>query len=161
MPKQVATEMLANPKAKLSNTFRKQCQFARAKVYPSTGPITAIEGVLNEPDYKAKPVEEKILARMKKSTTPQLLKWGKRCVSKRRKVQQQFEKIRNAKGASFDHVRQLLVATAQRIDEVAGTIDEVLGDRFKHYAFNDAPHNHVHPRHKRDYKPNKKICLAA
>lgn len=39
VPHQVATEMLIEPKAKMTNRFRKNCREGRFKVYPSVAPI--------------------------------------------------------------------------------------------------------------------------
>jgi len=39
MPREVATEFLADPRVKLTNRFRKVCQDARETVYPSLRPI--------------------------------------------------------------------------------------------------------------------------
>lgn len=147
MPYPVATEILCNPKAKLTNAYRKTLQRARQTEYTST--------------LTKKPLEQKCMERMRKSTTPQLLKWAKRCVSKRRNLQQVYEKIKDRKGKKFDAMRTMLIGAANHLDEVAGAIDEVLNDRLHHYAMNSGPEYHVHPRHKRTYLPNKKICLAA
>src|SRR3954464_6334445 len=78
MPYQVATNLLTEPKAKLSNRMRKNCRAAREVVLRSAHVILRDE--LKNPfeGASAKPMEVRILNRMKKSTTPQLVKWQKR-----------------------------------------------------------------------------------
>ena len=79
MPKQVASEMLAEPKAKMTNTFRKQCRLVREKWYVSV--------------RERKPIEAKQLARFRSSTWIQLLTWHHRVLVRRVRVQNRYLKL--------------------------------------------------------------------
>lgn len=112
MPPEVATSMLTEPKAKLSNRMRKNCRAAREKFYPSTSPIVhpkklVFEGDMNEMNdltsklhplgfhytgTVAKTPEAHITARCSRASWAQLLKWLKRTIARRADVQAKYLK---------------------------------------------------------------------
>lgn len=81
MPKEVATEMLCSPKARLTNRERKECMRARAAVYVPT-------------DTK-KPYDEKLLRKAKQSSWAQLIRIVVRCSLRRSMAQNRWLKLSN------------------------------------------------------------------
>lgn len=163
MPGEVATSMLANPKRKMSNTFRKAAHRARQRVFNSSGPMRVTEdGKLLEPSTTAKkPIETKLLNRMFKATDMQLCKWQRRCLQRRRGLQEKYLATREKAGPKWDRIRELLEAAVRHLDNVYEAIAEVQHVRSEQRKFNDGPENHVHPRRCRTGKPVKNLCLAA
>lgn len=58
MPREVATEFLANRFNRLSNCFRKRCQDAREVVYSSTHPIRLAMEIFNQPELNNRRLPE-------------------------------------------------------------------------------------------------------
>jgi hypothetical protein len=164
MPHQVATELLTTPKTKLTNRMRKNCLDARSTHHASNTPLRA-EGKKRTPERRyvatsavKKPAEDKIRARMKAATSPQLEKWLKRCVARRVGVQEKYNNALGKQGPKWNYIRALLEATAQRIDTMRDIIEDVLQDRFARHQ--DSVLRHVHPRRFRAYG-NKHLSQAA
>jgi hypothetical protein len=130
MPHQVATELLTTPKTKLSNRMRKNCIAARAKYHVA--------------EQKPKSADDKIRARMKAATSPQLEKWLKRCVARRVGVQEKYNNALGKQGPKWNYIRALLEAAAQRIDTMRDIIEDILEERRGKYQ--DSVLRHVHPR---------------
>ena len=90
MPREVATEMLCAPKAKMTNRERKECQRARELRFEST--------------REKKPVTTKMANRFFGASLAQLGKWNHRAVTRRHDVQclyqhlgRQLEKLKGLK----------------------------------------------------------------
>jgi hypothetical protein len=73
MPYEVATEMLADPRARMTNRERKECMRARETRYQST--------------RTAKPVAGKLENRFDSASFAQLSRWNRRAVNRRRDAQ--------------------------------------------------------------------------
>lgn len=100
MPREVATALLSEPKAKLSARMRKTCKAARETVFLSTSPM--IKGkdyaYVDKPGLyytalTAKTAEHKLVVRAGRATLAQLGKWRSRCGTKRRVLQAQYQKV--------------------------------------------------------------------
>jgi hypothetical protein len=161
MPYPVATNLLSEPKGKLSNRMRKNCHAARDIELPSTIPITYDEAhnpITVRGHDVVKEEDRKLNARMRKATSPQLAKWIKRCVQRRRNAQDKYLKLKDRVGPAFDKARRLLEIYVQGLDRLHDSASDALGMRLKHYHINNSPANHIQPRAKRNRILN---CRAA
>lgn len=80
MPREVAVAILSEPKAKLTNAFRKTCKRAMEKHYIAPPPQPLPEGA-------------DALRKWHTFSLAQLLKWGKRCKSRRRIAQDHYVRL--------------------------------------------------------------------
>lgn len=112
MPAEVALAYLTNPKAKLTNTFCKVCNVARATVTPSSQTMIRKDGFL-EPDGKA-PIEPatKIAKRLQSVPVHRLQRMVKRCLRRQRMA------LNAARNAKTDFVRNQLAEVWNRLQLV-------------------------------------------
>lgn len=136
MPVEVATAMLLEPRARLTNTFRKQCRRARERVIVSTSPIQRIPaqnaaGEIVKGWGYAEPaertIESKTVLRFRRSTLEQLGRWRRRAISRRATVQRAYLKVPNS--ARFDSARQALSLMAERLDIIRDCADDEIAAR--------------------------------
>lgn len=112
MPAEVALAYLTNPKAKLSNTFRKVCNAARATTTPSNQTLIR-NGDFLEPDGKA-PIEPatKIAKRLRSVSVDRLQRMVQRCLRRQRMA------LNAARNAKTDFVRNQLAEVWYRLQLV-------------------------------------------
>jgi hypothetical protein len=94
MPTEVATSILSEPKARITNTFRKQCQRARCRVFVSAVPVLSFKAYpgklfVTEAPAPATPPADKLT----RATIAQLRKWLPRCIARRLVVQNKAVKL--------------------------------------------------------------------
>jgi hypothetical protein len=91
MPYDVATAILTEPKAKISNTFRKSAKRAREKVYQSDVPLHRVISE-NEENHALWPLTNPAkptpaAAKLQRKTLGQLARWLRRTIARRLVVQ--------------------------------------------------------------------------
>lgn len=141
MPVEVATEMLASPKAKLSARMRKNCFAARQRVFESATPLHRGDlGIHDETifsrqgrhllqDYEhEQALANKPLANADKIRRLPLDRLGRlrdRSIRRRRNTQQAYEKLAalyesatDAQRKHYDKLRALLTIRAVQFDEL-------------------------------------------
>lgn len=149
IPIEVATSMLLEPKAKMTNRMRKQCMMARAKVYPSSAPIkrqtkfdTAEEAaavLAGKPTYQYLPEllinkEVKIAKRVKGLKYCQLLSHLNRMAKRRATIQRHY--IRLHEDPTVDPkdkalMERALSEAAARIELVQEKLEDEIAARVK------------------------------
>lgn len=125
MPAEVATEMLCDPKVRLSNTVRKTCCSARHKVFPSVAPI-----VLDKESGEYQYMEvKKRYGRYQPHllTWAQLHKWHKRLVATRLSYQRKWEKLVAKRDAEENEDKK--AALQKLIDGVDHVVTSVIDVR--------------------------------
>jgi hypothetical protein len=92
MPKQVASALLTDPKAKLSNAFRKRCKRARETVYSSATPLRTNrrEDKTDHSLYSTPPNSTSTYNKLAAAGRAQLFKWLKRSVARRNVAQGKY-----------------------------------------------------------------------
>jgi hypothetical protein len=96
MPAEVATELLAAPRAKMTNCFRKTCRAARAHFWSSTSPLVRADGGDFEATAnKAKTWAIRSSARAAGASLRQLRNWERRA---RRQARTHLRKATKADG---------------------------------------------------------------
>lgn len=112
MPAEVALAYLTNPKAKLTNTFRKVASAARQTVTPSNQTLIR-NGDFFEPDGKA-PIEPatKIAKRLQSVPIDRLQRMVQRCLRRQRMA------LNAARNAKTDFVRNQLTEVWNRLQLV-------------------------------------------
>lgn len=135
MPAEVAIAFLTEPRARMSNSFRKTCQRAREKVYVSSSPIHRIVGQDSEgkiarawghTEIQPRSAEEKMKRRFGSASISQLSKWLRRAIAKRPAVQRAYLAI-EGDSPRAQAAREVLAAVAQHLD----TIRDVCEDEIK------------------------------
>lgn len=153
MPKQVATAMLAAPKAKMSNRMRKVCALARETVFPSTTPLTrcAKDGHLYPLDMPVLSSPNK-LAGITYSKLSRML-W--RAVSRRSVIQRRYTLL-VATGAELSKPKTLamLRAIAAQLDSIFEAVSDELARR-------DRPTRVIDPRLRRIREMNDSLFAQA
>lgn len=142
MPAQVATEMLTERRARLTNTFRKQCRHARERVIVSSSPIVKVwvedEGeseILRrcyaEPAERT--AESKTMLRCRRATLEQLAKWRRRAIARRAVIQRKYLAVPNSANpiaqACYDAARRDLSLVADRLDTIRDCAESEILDR--------------------------------
>lgn len=97
MPAQVATELLANPKARLTARMRKTCWDARSKFFVAT--------------QQRKPLERKLDAKLSRATWEQLSRWLRRAEHRflrLKKLESALPEIDNDEPESLTNYRKSL-----------------------------------------------------
>lgn len=135
IPRAVATAMLTEPRARLTNRMRKNCIAARQNVFASTSPIVA-QWVIEEDSenekrmlfytgHEAKQPDERIKRRFGNASLRQLGKWLRRSIARRRPLQDKFQAI---VGDSPRHVmaREIIALAVQRLDTVRDVCEDEL-----------------------------------
>lgn len=117
MPCSVATDMLCAPGIRQTARERKNYQAARDKVFIST--------------LQRKPVEERITARMKRSTWLQLDKWLNRVKRKREDHQREYLRLPSRKLPQpiFDKLEAALNLRVGQLDLLRDSIEQELFNR--------------------------------
>src|SRR3954465_12662486 len=113
MPNEVATSLLTEPRAKLSNRMRKNARSAREKVFPSVSPIINTTNI-DDPEnplaqytgIEPKSAEARLVEKSKRATWAQLHKWSQRCKGRRMAVQGKYVKIEAEKPKNPRHAKQ-------------------------------------------------------
>lgn len=126
MPKEVATALLTEPKARLSNRERKTCKAARETVYLSTSPIVREEAKLFYTGQLPKDPEKRLGAKLTHATYIQLLNWIRRTDNRRTVAQrvytetnERIEKEANPRRKSaLRQLANMLVLRVQVLDLV-------------------------------------------
>lgn len=119
MPKEVATEYLASPKAKLTNRFRKTCAAARQTVFESNLPLRRPDP--DGPrffDNAAQPKTPEAKLARKFAGLP-LAKLGviyRRAITRRRTIQRLYEKLLPDNSKQAVQLRVLLASRAATFD---------------------------------------------
>ncbi len=120
MPVEVATEMLAAPKARLTGTMRRACIHARERVYISEQEPK--DGVL------------KLTERLERKSYSQLLKWLKRSNRRRAKTQAAYMKLQEQEGIKAEVkevLSSILDAKAHQLDSLIDGLEEEIKARHK------------------------------
>lgn len=142
MPREVATSILSEPKAALSNRWRKACMRAREKVFVSSSPIRRMPAI-NEAgeiikgwvytENTLRTPEDKTARRFGGATLAQLDKWKSRAIKRRVVVQREFLAVLNsdvpAFQARFDTARQLLTELANKLDIIRDCAEDEIAAR--------------------------------
>lgn len=147
MPKEVATEYLASPKAKLTARFRKNCAAARQTVFESNIPLrrrTLAElspdratlrelkipvALVFDADHKATAPKAKLA---RKFGTLPLAKLGviyRRAVTRRRALQRLYQKLLPDNSKQAVRLRVLLASRAATFDMLAEVAHDVIRAR--------------------------------
>lgn len=113
MPPEVATNILCEPTAKISNRLRKDCNRARASAIVSLAPISADRTY--RPDKSIHP-EVKLLRRFRGLSLEKLARIPIRCDRKRRALQNLYRKTTDA---SFKHAIDARVDRLEIIRDAA------------------------------------------
>lgn len=123
IPKQVATEMLASPKAKLSNRMRKNCHAARATLWPvDKGPLHRVDSryCYDYDPLDTQSAEEKSQKKLERKfyslPIAKLVQINRRAFSRRLAVQSAFEKIVGDESNRAKLFRALLNSKADAFD---------------------------------------------
>lgn len=113
MPAEVALAYLTNPKAKITNTFRKVCNAAQATITPSHQTMIRNEDDFLEPDGKT-PIEPatKIAKRLQTVPVDRLQRIVTRCLRRQRMT------LNAARNAKTDFVRNQLAEVWNRLQLV-------------------------------------------
>lgn len=120
MPREVAISILSEPKAKLTNAFRKTCKRALEKHYVAPLPQPVPPGT-------------DLLQKWHGATLEQLLKWSKRCSARRRVVQREYETLIALENPTRQQKTRVTVLTLQvnALDNMRDNIDDERGIRVK------------------------------
>jgi hypothetical protein len=136
MPVEVATAILTEPKAKITNRFRKQCKLAREKVYSSAVPLHRVVSECEE-NHKLHPLANPAkptppAVKLQSRTRSQVLKWLLRCIARRIATQDEYLKLTRTDTSKFtkkqlrDHAFMLLAleARARALDDARDTLED-------------------------------------
>lgn len=140
IPREVATAMLIEPRAKLSNRMRKNCVAARQTIFVSSSPIQkAVSGETDFPDGYAwtqsntRSPEDKTKRRFATATLRQLHNWLRRSIARRVIVQRRYLAVPNsdvrAFQARFDAIREALAVIASRLDTIRDVCEDEIAMR--------------------------------
>lgn len=164
MPREVATELLAEPKAKMTNTFRKQCRAARDRVYASAVPLVSVVSDLEtgETEYHvfdtpAKPTPP--ATKLHSKSLVQVDRWLGRTIARRAVVQKKYVALQAeheshegkiADGDKVEQKKQILRALALvALARQASALDlarEAFEDELDRRRVNDTAHKpHIDP----------------
>lgn len=103
MPREVATAILTEPKARITNTFRKVCKRAREVLYLSATPIRAAKSEDGTTNYFSRPADAPKSgppAQLRKATFGQLTKWLRRNVQRRHNCQVDYQLLGEVTGGT-------------------------------------------------------------
>lgn len=119
IPREVATEMLCNPRAKLTARMRKNCFAARQKVFAPGVPLRKRLPGLSSPflideEFPIVTTESKLTRKFKQLPLAKLGTIARRARSGRRSVQQAFEKLIHDDSKQAIKLRRLLDFAAAR-----------------------------------------------
>lgn len=143
IPREVATAMLTEPRAKLSNRMRKNCIAARSKVFVSSSPIQRVPAQNEQTgeivkgwswtEKQAKQPEDKMKHRFASVSLRQLGNWLCRSISRRAIIQRRYLAVPNSdvqyQQARFDAIRAALAAIAGRLDIIRDACEDEIAMR--------------------------------
>lgn len=129
MPREVACEMLTNPKVKMSNRFRKTCLDALATVTESGFPLVWSITVYFRNTAAGKSFEDKVERRVKTRTFRQLVRDLGRARRRRVKVQKLAAMIPDEAPVEFLAIRGNLDNRARLLDAVQEYIQNEIKTR--------------------------------
>lgn len=123
MPREVATAILSEPKATLSNRWRKVCMRARDEVFVSSSPIVRpVDEVTQKRSLRfyteREPIdtETKTARRFSVATLAQLGRWCSRAIARRAVVQRKYLALSADNTPRNNALRELYSALANRLD---------------------------------------------
>lgn len=131
MPREVATAMLSEPRARITNTFRKQCMRAREKVFVSSSPIVKEfvgDNVVRElcwTERDGRSPEDHITRRFAVATLAQLGNWLRRSIARRAVVQRRYLAVVGDTMFAQSQ-RAALAEIAERLDIVRDVCEDVI-----------------------------------
>lgn len=135
MPREVAREMLTNPKVKISNRFRKNCLDVLATVVESGFPLirgfTVEDGYFQNTAAGKISFEDKVERRVKSRTFRQLIRDLRRARQRRVKVQKLAALIPDEATIKFLEIRANLDNRARLLDTVQEYIQNEIKTRTK------------------------------
>lgn len=143
IPREVATAMLTEPRAKLSNRMRKNCIAARSKVFVSSSPIQRVPAQNEQTgeivkgwswtEKQAKQPEDKMKHRFASVSLRQLGNWLCRSISRRAIIQRRYLAVPNSdvqyQQARFDAARQGFALMAERLDLIRDLCEDEVAMR--------------------------------
>lgn len=140
IPREVATAMLTEPRARLTNRMRKNCASARDAVFASTSPIVGQwvseedsendKWMLLYTEREGRSPEDKMKRRFAVATLRQLGNWLRRSIARRRPLQDKFQAI---VGDSPRHslAREIIALAVQRLDTIRDVCEDEIAMRNK------------------------------
>lgn len=138
IPREVATAMLTEPRARLTNRMRKNCVSARQKVFASTAPFRRMPAVNAQGEivkgYGYVEIAQRTTKlRFSRASLRQLGKWLHRSIARREIVQRRYLAVPNsdvrAFQAHFDAVRASLALLAERLDLIRDVCEDEINVR--------------------------------
>lgn len=142
IPPQVATEMLVEPKAKMTNRLRKNCAASRVRVYPSAAPIRKVEGFdpltgkdgteLHYCPESLIKLEDKLLRRVRMLTWKQLHSFLHRMTKRRALCQHRYLKLQDdpkVHPAAKERMGAELTAAAARFELAQDALEDEIKNR--------------------------------
>ena len=144
MPPEVATDLLTNPKGKMTAGFRRACMGARETVRVSGAPILRVRN--SDPteyrhlELNRRTVEQKLGKRLAALTAERLAQLKRRA---HRRAAKCFELAQVTTGV----LRSSLIAKYERFVMLRDAAENELAARCA--LGSDRPENHIHPRHLR------------
>lgn len=139
MPYEVATAMLSERRARITNSFRKQCQLARERVYVSSAPIrrmpaqdTAGEIVKGwgYTECVAISPEQKTVRRFQSASLVQLGNWLRRAMARRAIIQKRYLAITD-ETPHAEFARAALSVIANRLDIIRDCAEDEINGRVR------------------------------
>lgn len=143
IPREVATAMLSEPRARLTNRMRKNCVSAREKVFASTSSIVGQwvseedsendKWMLLYTERDGRSPEDRMKRRFAIATLRQLGNWLRRSIARREIVQRRYLAVPNSDvpkfQARFDAARQALVLLAEWLDCIRDVCEDEIAMR--------------------------------
>lgn len=139
IPREVATAMLTEPRARLTNRMRKNCVSARQKVFASTAPFRRMPAVNAQgeivkgwgyAEIEVRTPDECMKRRFATATLRQLGNWLRRAIARREIVQRRYLAVPNSDvpkfQVRFDAARQALALLAERLDLIRDVCEDEL-----------------------------------
>lgn len=139
IPREVATAMLTEPRARLTNRMRRNCMSARENVFVSVAPFHRMpaqdeDGKIIKgygyAEIESRSQEEKTKRRFARATLRQLGNWLRRSIARRRPLQDKFQAI---VGDSPRHslAREIIALAVQRLDTIRDVCEDEIAMRNK------------------------------
>lgn len=132
MPYAVATAMLSEPRARITNNFRKQCRRARDVVFVSSSPIRRMPDTTFKSfgweDREVVSPEQKTVRRFRSASLSQLGKWLRRSIAHRAIIQSKYLAITD-ETPHAEFARAALSAIANRLDIIRDCAEEEIARR--------------------------------
>lgn len=137
IPREVATAMLTEPRARLTNRMRKNCVSAREKVFASTAPFRRMPAVNAQGEIvkgygyvevAQRTAEYKTKLRFSRATLRQLGHWIRRSIARRYPLQRKYLAVQ---GNSLRHeqARFVIAQAVQRLDLIRDMCEDEIAMR--------------------------------